>query len=109
MSDQRERAVGRNEAMFRSFNEMVEDVAVLERSDETTFVCECGDQQCEAMIRLELDAYETVRAVSTRFIVRPDHVHTEAEVVVERHSDYWVVEKTGAAAEEASERDPRSG
>jgi len=108
MSDHRERAIGRNEAMVRRFNEMVEDVAVLERSSTTTFVCECGDQDCEAEIQLELVRYEEIRAVSTHFVVRPEHVHPGVEVVVAEHSGYWVVEKTGEAADEVRKSDPRS-
>jgi len=109
MSGHRERVIGQNEAMFRRFNEMVEDVALLERSGgETAFLCECGDENCNEEIRLEPERYEAIRAVSTHFVVRPGHFFQRAEVVVEQHSGYWVVEKRGEAADEATKSDPRS-
>ncbi len=42
-----ERAIAENEAMFRSLNEMVENVAQQdgERGD-VVFLCECGDDLC---------------------------------------------------------------
>jgi hypothetical protein len=76
----------------------------------TEWVCECANEQCFAPIEMTRDEYEAVRAASTRFFVKPDdaHVFPEAEDVTERHERYWVVEKTGVAAEMAARRDPRT-
>jgi hypothetical protein len=52
------------------------------------------------------EEYDAVRTRPTCFVVLPDdaHVLTDVEDVVERHERYWVVEKTGVAAELAERR-----
>ncbi len=109
MSGHRERAIGRNEAMFREVNEAIEDAArAVGLDDEVAFLCECGDDLCAEEIQLGVREYERVRAVPTRFFVRPGHVRPDLEQIVERHERYWVVEKLDEAADEAEETDPRS-
>ena len=49
-----------------------------------------------------------MRADPRRFVIVNGHELPEVEVVVERHGDYSVVEKVGAAGDEAERRDPRS-
>jgi hypothetical protein len=60
------------------------------------------------MIELPLAEYERVRAHPRRFLVAPDHEIPEAEIVVESHEDYTVVEKRGEAGKVAEATDPRS-
>jgi hypothetical protein len=95
-----------NEATFRKVNEGMEvgqDPAGL-----LTFVCECGRMGCTKLIQLTRDEYETVRANPRRFAIVPGHEIPEAEVVVEQHDRYLVVEKTGEAETEIVEHtDPR--
>jgi hypothetical protein len=95
------------EAIFRDVNE-----AVVERQEpadtRTPILCECSNDSCAESIVVSRVDYERIRAGSTCFFVRPEHVAAGMEVVVERHPDYWVIEKIGKAGEIAEETDPRS-
>src|SRR3954469_21596167 len=55
--------------------------------------CECGRRRCRDHVHLTIDEYEAVRADPRRFIVVPGHELLAAETVVERHDQYFVVEK----------------
>lgn len=74
------------------------------------WTCECGDESCVEPVRLTVAEYEAIRANPARFFIRPsaEHVTPDVEVVVQREERYWVVEKTGIAAELSEELDPRS-
>jgi len=101
--------VGENEAMFRDVNETVAAAAgSKDDSERITFLCECADEFCAEHLSLRLSEYEQIRAVPERFAVAQGHVLTEIERVIERHHDYWVVEKFGGAGEVAEETDPRA-
>ena len=72
------------------------------------FVCECGRVDCAQRIPLTLTEYEAVRKVTTHFVVRPDHVDEEVEIVLDSGEDrYLVVEKIGDAGRTAAALDPR--
>jgi hypothetical protein len=109
-----EERVARNEALFREFNERVEDVAEAfdprEEGDSLRidFVCECGNLDCLERLELTRAAYEEVRSDPKRFVVAPGHENTQVERVVGRGKGYFVVEKFEEAAEVAIENDPRS-
>ncbi len=95
--------------MFREVNEAIEHAARTGGVEErVSFLCECGDDLCAEQIQLDVREYERVRAVPTRFVVRPGHFRPEVERVVEQHERYWLVDKVGEAADEARETDPRS-
>ena len=104
----------RNEALFREFNERVEEVAeTFDPRDEGDslrigFVCECGNLDCLKQFDLTRAAYEEVRRNPKRFVVAPGHENTEVERVVARENRYLVVEKLEEAAQVAIEHDPRS-
>jgi hypothetical protein len=89
--------IARNQALFRSVNDQVSRVSQHFSATPITFVCECADPDCIAQINLTHDEYDALRQDSTRFAVKPGHVFPEAEVVVEDHGHYVVVEKIGAA------------
>ena len=101
--------IGRNQALFREVNERVER---LRQSSypltEVDFICECADDGCFAPITLTIEEYEAVRAEPETFIVRPEHVYPEAEVVAARHGHYWIVQKFGSAERVVVDSDPRS-
>jgi hypothetical protein len=99
----------RNEALFRRINERVEEVnkafeSILEEAD---FYCECADIDCMEKIGMSLREYEALRDVPTRFAVKPEHILSKDERVVEERAGYLVVEKVGRAGERAAELDPR--
>lgn len=112
--DEGERRRARNEALFREVNERIVELESglggYERDDALLigFVCECPREDCSELIELTHGQYESVRNDPRRFLVVPGHEDGDIAHVVERHSHYLVVEKTGEAAEVATEQDPRT-
>ncbi len=90
----RDAIIARNEARFRSANEKIEAVGVELTADVVPFLCECGNATCTRPVLLTLAEYEQVRENRARFFVLRGHEHLEAEVVVDEHDRYAVVEKT---------------
>ena len=101
----------RNQALYREINEKIED---LNRAFDQVFelgsswICECADENCTEPVELTLAEYEAIRAHPDRFTVLPGHVYPEAEIVVDEHETYVVVEKVGVAAAFVREHDPRA-
>jgi hypothetical protein len=105
MSSLWEQRAARNEALFREVNE---NIARLEERHGTTsaqpvYICECANAACTEQIVIDADTYRRVRAEARCFFVRPGHQEPELERVVETHSDFLVVEKTGAAGQVAEQ------
>jgi hypothetical protein len=108
--EERERRIGRNEALFREVNERIERVSktLPLTTEKIEILCECGDQSCAESIEVVVPEYERVRQNSTLFFVRTGHAKLDVEEVVERHGSYDVVRKrVGEAADLARELDPR--
>jgi hypothetical protein len=102
-----ERQAARNEDFFRTSNEIeLEDSQSDRRPPD--FICECSRPGCVERIRITPEEYEHVRARGTQFVLDPLHVDPLVEVIVDRHEDYVVVEKIGAAGDESQRLDPRS-
>ena len=90
-----ETRAGGEQILFREINERIR---VLATDDYSCFLCECANLDCIKTIEVPLWEYEQVRRVPTHFVVRPEHVVREAELVVASGTGYVVVEKFGAAA-----------
>ena len=109
-----EERIARNEALFREFNERVEDMAEafdLHGEGDSLrigFVCECGNLDCLERLELTRAAYEEVRSDPKRFVVAPGHEDMSIARLVSREEGYLVVEKIDEAAEVAIEHNPRS-
>lgn len=109
MNEQPQRRAARTEALFRETNEAIErGLWRGDQRDEVRFRCECSQLECHTIIRLTLPEYEYVRDHPRRFVIAAGHETPEAEVVVERHDEYLVVEKVGVSGAEAARLDPRS-
>ena len=105
----RKERIAHNENAFREINESLEE-SVLRRSSEDDlagFVCECGDGDCEDIVRLTIKAYEAIRDDSRLFFVEPGHEMAEAEDVVRRGDGYYVVRKHSDVADIAERGDAR--
>jgi hypothetical protein len=106
-----EQRAAQNEALFRSVNEEIEKLGLVESESEqrlAAFVCECSDGTCADQVQLTLAEYEEVRSQSGWFAVAPGHVTREVEHVVRTTDRYLIVEKdTPGAAEIAEITDPR--
>jgi hypothetical protein len=107
MSDRADR-LARNEAMFRSVNERVEEVVQPGPTEPIDFLCECGDAECVEKISLTRAEYESVRTDGAQFVVVAGHEIPAIESVVRRADRFLVVRKHPGEAEIALEADPRS-
>ncbi|HWE08314.1 MAG TPA: hypothetical protein VG325_03100 [Solirubrobacteraceae bacterium] len=112
MKETVERRLAANEDVFRKVNEGIErgqwpgwaggaDAPI-------AFRCECARLGCNKLLTLTLSDYERVRADARQFVVLAGHEVPSVERIVERRGEIVIVVKTGAAAHEAAERDPRS-
>jgi hypothetical protein len=102
----------RTQSLFRDVNERVRQInevfsGALPVGD---WVCECANTGCTERVGLPVADYERIRTDPTRFFVLPGEVHVDQDIedVVERNETFWVVEKTGRAAELARMVDPRA-
>jgi hypothetical protein len=103
-----EEGLARTEAVFRSINERIRELGLRFGSDELEFICECADETCTERVRLTLDQYEHIRALSTRFVVVTGHEATPlVERVVFSNPQFAIVNKVGLAAQIVAEADPR--
>jgi hypothetical protein len=107
MTDRSER-LARNEAMFRSVNERVEEVVQPGPTEAIDFLCECGDTECVEKITLTREEYESVRVDGAQFAIVAGHEIPAIESVVRRVDRFLVVRKHPHEAEIARETDPRS-
>ena len=107
--DAREERLARNESLFRSVNENIEEAAASGQLDEHVFefFCECSNIDCTLLLPMTVSEYERVRADPKQFVVAPGHDLPEIEIVVARTDTYQVVIKEGEAAEFVTEHDPR--
>jgi hypothetical protein len=109
---ERERRAAKNQSLFREVNERVKEVNDRHHIALTLthWLCECADETCTERIALSPREYESLREISTRFVIAPQREHfvPDVERIVRRHGRYWVVEKEGEAASVADDLDPRS-
>ena len=109
--DEHAKLVGENEAVFREVNERLRELGegFSLVSETAEFVCECGQADCMARVRMSLAAYEEIRSDPKRFLVIKGHELPEYEHIVEEREEYLVVEKRpGGPAGKAIKEDPRS-
>jgi hypothetical protein len=109
VSEDVQRRLAANEDMFRDVNEgIVRGQWPGDREAPIGFRCECARLGCNVLVALTLAQYEAVRANPRRFVIVRAHELPEVELLVERHGEYAVVEKVGAAGEEAERQNPRT-
>lgn len=109
-SDWRQRRIAKNEAMFRDINERLEQgLRQVQHAPELQeFVCECGDRECEQLVRLTFEEYEAVRRDSRHFAVVPGHVFPDTERVLSHNERFEVIEKFGESVEVTDAADRRA-
>jgi hypothetical protein len=97
-----------NEELFRTINERIEEGAKQHGVDQSLpFHCECCNESCLEKIELPPAEYDRIAAHIERFVLVPGHERADVESVVEQHSSYLVVEKTGEARAEIEREHPR--
>jgi len=93
----------RTEVAFSAANEQIaQKREELEVAVTPPVICECGDEGCTVLLRVDGDTYERVRADGRRFVVAPGHEPEYAEIV-ERADGYSVIEKHGEHGELAAQ------
>jgi hypothetical protein len=107
-SERREDRLARNETLFREVNERVEEVSEGVGNDFIDFVCECGHEDCIAMISLTRSEYEQIRADPVLFGIVPGHEIPEIEEIVSEHDRFDVVRKHDGEQAIARATDPRA-
>ena len=114
MGDERTDRMARNEALFRSVNERVKELAerlpqvsVAEPDAVEGYLCECADIACTERVAMTNEEYEHVRSNSLWFFVALGHVVPEIERVVTENERYTVVEKGPGEREIVQATDPR--
>jgi hypothetical protein len=110
VADERALRLAQNEGIMREVNERIDDIAqTLGGGDHRyDFLCECSRLDCVQRIGLTLAEYAHVRDEGERFAILAGHEAPRIERVIEKHDDYWIVEKVGVAGEAARDADPRS-
>ena len=101
-----ERAIGRNEALFREVNERIREITAgqgVPFDERVLFQCECARLDCHEQVELSLAEYEAARAREHQFVIRPGHQIDAVETVVRANDRYLVVRKHGEAAEAADQ------
>ena len=108
---ERQHRAARNQSLFREVNERVNGVnhSFHVFTSLSEWICECANDDCFERIEMSLREYEDVRRHGSRFFVFPSdqHVWPEAENVVERFPNYWIVEKIELGGAIAEAHDPR--
>jgi hypothetical protein len=105
----REGRIGLNEAVFREFNERLEEVARGFELRALDLVCECANADCTDRITMAIAEYEQLRSDPRQFALVPGHELPELEEIVARRDDYVIaLKRVGEPAEVAEATDPRS-
>lgn len=105
----RQERLAKNETLFRTLNENINDLAsALGGREQFEFICECSTSGCFERLSLTVEEYERVRRNGTHFLLADGHEDIEIEQVVARRSGYVVVEKDGVAGLVADDDDPRA-
>ena len=72
------------------------------------FICECSDQECMEIVRLDLEEYEEVREHPRRFFTAPGHaaetVEAGAGIIANELPGHTLADKIGLVGEIAEER-----
>jgi hypothetical protein len=106
----RQARIAYNETLFRQLNERVAELLteIGDESEQFEIVCECGNADCTAKIRVGRELYERVRQHSAQFFVAVGHVAQDVERVVETGNNFEIVEKHPEEALIARATDPRA-
>jgi len=107
MAEPREERITRNEASFRSLNESLGGRVHDPDTNRAGFVCECGDADCAATVRVNMERYEEVRRDPHLFLIEPGHEILDVEDVVQRTDGFLVVRKHDDVSDIVHETNPR--
>jgi hypothetical protein len=75
------------ENVFREINE------TWLKLDQPRFVCECSDASCSEAIEISAETMRRLHDDRNLYVVRPSHINTDLEELVESHAEFAVVRK----------------
>jgi hypothetical protein len=79
------------ENVFRQVNES------LLKLDDPRFVCECSDASCNESVDISAETMRRLHDDRNLYVLRPAHINTDLEDLVEAHDEFVVVRKPAAA------------
>jgi hypothetical protein len=79
------------ENVFRQINES------FLKLDGSSFVCECADPRCADSIELSPEIMRSLTADHGLYVVKPTHVNTDLESVVDTHDAFVIVRKPASS------------
>jgi hypothetical protein len=88
----------RNSALFRQVNARILEVSGGwgSASEPIGFLCECGDEDCTAVVTITVEEFRSVAGVPNRLLVLRGHDAPEVDAVVERVNGYLIVDRPAA-------------
>jgi hypothetical protein len=79
------------QVIFRDVNERIAHISRVQGEMASNFLCECGEDDCASMIKIELAAYDEVRQNGELFIAAPGHLAEGVDRLVEIRSGFDVL------------------
>ena len=79
--------------LFRAVNERIRNSNRVDDKDLLSLLCECGQDDCVAVIKLGLDGFDEIASQRNRFIVDPDHLVPEVDRLIESRGGFAIVEQ----------------
>jgi hypothetical protein len=79
------------ENVFREINES------FLKLDDPHFICECSDASCAEAIDVSAETMRSLRADRNLYVIKPTHINTDLEELVEAQQEFAIVRKPAAA------------
>jgi len=79
------------ENVFREINES------FLKLDDPHFICECSDASCAEAIDVSAETMRSLREDRNLYVIKPTHINTDLEELVEARQDFVIVRKPAAA------------
>jgi hypothetical protein len=77
--------------IFRDVNQRIAHISRIQEETASNFLCECGQEDCISMLRLELAEYDEIRRTSGFFIAAPGHAVRGIDRLVEVRHGFDVI------------------
>jgi hypothetical protein len=79
------------ENVFREINES------FLKLDHPRFICECSDASCVEAIEVSAETMRSLHQNRNLYVIKPAHINTDLEEIVEPHPEFTIVRKPGTA------------
>ncbi len=85
--------------LFRAINDRIRELEGDRLTGEYDFFCECDDESCTGVLRLNAQEYRSVRADMNQFAVLPGHERPPDEVI--RGTERFLIVRKGGDGDPA--------